>query len=65
MNKTVKHIVEGFDFGNISNDNPSKNSNKSAKTLADLKVINHTLIKISGDTITEYYENDEITTKLS
>ena len=42
-----------------------ESSNKSAKTLADLKVINHTLIKISGDTITEYYENDEITTKLS
>ena len=40
-------------------------SNKGAKTLADLKVVNHTLIKISGDTITEYYENDEITKKFS
>ena len=39
--------------------------NKSAKTLADLKVISHTLIKISGDTITEYYEKDEIKNKLS
>lgn len=39
--------------------------NRSAKTLEDLKVVEHTLIKISGDTITEYYENDEITQKLS
>ncbi len=39
--------------------------NKSAKKLEDLKVIPHTLIKISGDTITEYYENDEIKNKLS
>lgn len=39
--------------------------NKSAKKLEDLKVVPHTLIKISGDTITEYYENDEIKTKLS
>ena len=42
-----------------------ESGNKSAKTLNDLKVVNHTLIKISGDTITEYYENDEITNKLS
>ena len=40
-------------------------SNKSAKTLSDLKVVAPTLIKISGDTITEYYEKDEITNKLS
>ena len=39
--------------------------NKSAKKLEDLKVVPRTLIKISGDTITEYYEKDEIKTKLS
>ena len=40
-------------------------SNKSAKTLEDLKVVAPTLIKISGDKITEYYEKDEIKNKLS
>ena len=39
--------------------------NKNAKTLEDLKVIAPTLIKISADKITEYYEKDEITKKLS
>ena len=43
----------------------STTSNKKAKTLKDLKVIAPTLIKISGDTITEYYEKNEITNKLS
>lgn len=38
--------------------------NKNAKTLNDLKVVTPTLIKISGDAIVEYYEKDEITTKL-
>ena len=42
----------------------AEESNKGAKTLAELKVVPHTLIKISGDTITEYYETDEIKTKL-
>ena len=40
-------------------------SNKEAKTLSDLRVVAPTLIKISGDTITEYYEKDEIINKLS
>ena len=40
-------------------------SNKQAKTLAELKVKAHTLIKITGDTISEYYEADEITEKFS
>ena len=35
-------------------------SNKKATGLDDLKVINDTVIKIVGDTIVEYYENDEI-----
>ncbi len=39
--------------------------NKNAKSLEDLKVVNHTLIKVTGETISEYYEEDEITKKLS
>lgn len=38
-------------------------SNKTAKTLAELKVVPNTLIKISNDTIVEYYEGKEITDK--
>ena len=38
----------------------SEESNKSAKTLEDLKVSAPTLIKISGDEIVKYYEKDEI-----
>ena len=38
----------------------SENGNKDAKTLEELKVKAPTLIKISGDTISEYYENEEI-----
>lgn len=38
----------------------SEQSNKDAKTLSDLRVKAPTLIKIIGDEITEYYENDEI-----
>ena len=40
-------------------------SNKDAKTLTELKVKAPTLIKIVGDEITEYYENDEIKKFLS
>lgn len=43
----------------------SDTGNKKAKVLNDVKVISPTLIKISGDTIAEYYEKDEITNKLS
>ena len=42
----------------------SDSSNKNAKTLEELKVVNHTLIKISDDTITEYYEGEEIVNKI-
>ena len=42
----------------------AETSNKAAKTLAELKVVAPTLIKISGDKITEYYEKDEIKNKL-
>ena len=40
-------------------------SNRGAKNLDSLKVVPKTLIKITGDKITEYYEKDEITKKLS
>ncbi len=39
--------------------------NKKAKTIDDLKVVNHTLIKIEDDKITEYYEGNEITNFLN
>ena len=40
-------------------------SNKSAKKLEDLKVVAKTLIKISDDNITEYYEKKKKKNKLS
>lgn len=43
----------------------SEESNKKAKKLDDLKVKAPTLIKISGDTITEYYEDSEILNELN
>ena len=38
----------------------SEESNKSAKTLEDLKVSAPTLIKISGDEIVKYYEKERL-----
>ena len=43
----------------------SNEGNKKAKTIEDLKVVNHTLIKIENDTIVEYYEGNEITDYLN
>ena len=43
----------------------SDSSNKEAKTIDELKVVNHTLIKVTDGIITEYYEGEEITNKLS
>lgn len=43
----------------------SESGNKKAKILNDLKVTNHTLIKITDDVITEYYEGNEITNMLN
>ena len=40
-------------------------SNKEASSVEELKVITPTLIKISNDTIVEYYESNEIVDKLS
>lgn len=42
----------------------SEASNKNAKTLEELKIVTPTLIKISNEKITEYYENDEIINNL-
>jgi len=57
--------VYKVDTGSALNNNyVSEESNKSAKTLEDLKVKASTVIKISGDKIVAYYENDEITKNL-
>ena len=42
----------------------SESSNKFAKTLEELQVVSPTLIKITGEEITEYYESDEIKNNL-
>lgn len=44
---------DGFNRNYVSD---SDKGNSGAKQLGDLKVINPTLIKVSNDTITEYYE---------
>ncbi len=44
----------------LNNKYIGEESNKAAKTLDELKVAEPTLIKITGDAITEYYEKDEI-----
>ena len=48
----------------LNNNYIGDKTNKKAKTLEDLKVKEHTLIKIVNDTIKEYYEGEEITKKL-
>ena len=48
----------------LNNKYVSEESNKSAKTLEELKVKASTVVKISGDKIVEYYENDEIVNNL-
>jgi len=53
---------DGFNSNYVTEE---ETGNSSAKSLEDLKVITPTLIKISGDTIVEYYETkDSITTYL-
>ena len=44
----------------LNNKYISEESNKSAKNLDDLKVKASTVIKVSGEEIVAYYENDEI-----
>jgi len=49
----------------LNNNYVASESNKNAKTIDDLNVVNHTLIKIEDDKITAYYEGNEITNFLS
>ena len=42
----------------------SEDTNKKAKTLEDLKVKSSTVVKVSGEEIVKYYEDDEINSKL-
>ena len=51
-------------FSTLNKNYVSEESNKSAKTLKDLKVKAPTVIKVSGDEIVAYYENNEIITNL-
>ena len=48
----------------LNNKYISDQSNKSAKTLEDLRVKAPTVIKINGDQISEYYEDNEIINNL-
>lgn len=48
----------------LNNKYISDQSNKSAKTLEDLKVKAPTVIKINGEQISEYYEDNEIINNL-
>ena len=48
----------------LNNKYVSEESNKNAKGLNDLKVKSSTVIKVSGEKIVAYYENDEIINNL-
>ena len=48
----------------LNNKYVSEESNKSAKNLDGLKVKSPTVIKVAGEQITSYYEDDEIKNKL-
>ena len=53
------------DTGSALNNNyVSEQSNKAAKNLSELKVKSPTVIKITGETISAYYEGDEIKNNL-
>ena len=57
--------VYKVDTGSALNKNyVSEESNKSAKNLDDLKVKAPTLIKVAGETISEYYEGNEVLNNL-
>ncbi len=66
VNNKLNEKVYKVDTKSAMNNNyVAEAGNNNAKTIEELKVINHTLIKIEDDKITEYYEKDEITNKLS
>ena len=53
------YIVDTNDGFNTNYVTEEENGNSSATSLDDLKVINPTLIKVSEETITGYYENKD------
>ena len=60
-NKLSSEKVYKVDTGSaLNNKYVSEESNKNAKTLEELKVKASTVVKISGEQIVAYYENDEI-----
>ena len=60
-NKLSSAKVYKVDTGSaLNNKYVSEESNKNAKKLEELKVKASTVIKISGEQIVAYYENDEI-----
>ena len=64
-NKLSSSKVYKVNTGSAMNSNyVSESSNKFAKTLEELQVVSPTLIKITGEEITEYYESDEIKNNL-
>lgn len=60
-NKKVYRVDTG---SALNNKYVSEESNKSAKNLDGLKVKSSTVIKVSGEEIVAYYENDEIVNNL-
>ena len=48
----------------LNNNYVSEESNKSAKNLSELKVKSPTVIKVTSETISAYYEDDEIKNNL-
>ena len=64
-NKLSSSKVYKVDTNNgLNNKYVSEESNKNAKSLSELKVKAPTLIKVNGETISAYYEGDEIKEKL-
>ena len=64
-NKLSSKIVYKVDTSSaLNNKYVSTESNKSAKKLEDLKVKAPTVIKINGEQISEYYEDNEIINNL-
>ena len=70
ISSTITSVLSGkkvykVDTGSALNSKyVSKETNKKAKKIEDLKVKASTVIKISGEEIVEYYEDDEINSKL-
>ena len=61
----IVYVENGTAVQKLNYETINLKSNKKAKSLSELKVKASTVIKVSGETITEYYENDEIKDKLN